>query len=54
MKLNEPAERVSIMVQGLSVMKSGRAKAVGFSTRNSICQALDCSCGEILRYAQDV
>lgn len=32
MKLNEPAERVGIMVQSLSVMKSGRAKAVGFST----------------------
>lgn len=48
MKLNELAEIVNITPQNLSVLKSGRAKAIRFSTLDAICAALKCNPGDIL------
>lgn len=50
MKLNELAAAVGITAQNLSVLKSGRAKAIRFSTLDAICQHLQCSPGDILIY----
>ncbi len=44
------AEAVGITPQNLSVLKTGRAKAIRFSTLNSICNFLDCQPGDILEY----
>ena len=52
MKLNELADRVGITAQNLSVLKSGRAKAIRFSTLNAICKELDCQPGEIMDYEE--
>ncbi|MET7622008.1 helix-turn-helix transcriptional regulator [Streptomyces sp. NPDC005408] len=49
--LTELAERVGVTVVNLSVLKNGRAKAVRFSTLTAICDALDCSPGDILTIA---
>jgi len=53
MKLNELAEKVGITAQNLSVLKSGRAKAIRFSTLEAICQTLACQPGDILIYQVD-
>ncbi|MBC3764859.1 helix-turn-helix domain-containing protein [Neptunicella marina] len=53
MKLNDLAEAVGITPQNLSVLKSGRAKAVRFSTLDAICKTLECSPGDILLYQSD-
>jgi putative transcriptional regulator len=53
MKLNDLALSVGITPQNLSVLKSGRAKAIRFSTLEAICQTLDCQPGEILLYEKD-
>ena len=50
MKLQDLAAKVGITPQNLSVLKSGRAKAVRFSTLEAICRELDCQPGEILAY----
>lgn len=50
MKLNDLAEAVGITPQNLSVLKTGKAKAVRFSTLEAICQHLDCQPGDILEY----
>ena len=50
MKLNDLATAVGITPQNLSVLKSGRAKAIRFSTLDAICQHLQCSPGDILIY----
>ncbi len=50
MRLNELSEKVGITLQNLSVLKSGRAKAVRFSTLEKICEALECQPGDILKY----
>ena len=47
---NELAERVGITAANLSVLKTGKAKAVRFSTLDKICEALDCQPGDILEY----
>ena len=52
MKLNDLADRVGITAQNLSVLKSGRAKAIRFSTLNAICKELDCQPGEIMDYEE--
>ena len=46
----ELAEKVGITQANLSVLKTGKAKAVRFSTLESICKALDCQPGDILKY----
>ncbi|MBL4942456.1 MAG: helix-turn-helix transcriptional regulator [Colwellia sp.] len=53
MKLNDLAQAVGITPQNLSVLKSGRAKAIRFSTLDAICQALLCSPGDILIYQSE-
>ena len=51
MKLNDLAEQIGITPQNLSVLKSGRAKAIRFSTLDAICRALDCQPGDILEFS---
>lgn len=53
MKLNELSELVGISVNNLSVLKTGKARAIRFTTLNSICKALDCEPGDILTYVKD-
>lgn len=50
MRLNDLADAVGITPQNLSVLKTGRAKAIRFSTLEAICQALNCQPGEILEF----
>jgi putative transcriptional regulator len=50
MKLNELSELVDISVQNLSVLKTGKAKAIRFSTLDKLCQALECIPGDLLGY----
>ncbi len=50
MRLNELAEVVDITPQNLSVLKTGRAKAIRFSTLQALCEALDCEPGDLLEY----
>lgn len=49
----ELAERIGITQANLSVLKTGKAKAVRFSTLESICRELDCQPGDILKYIPD-
>lgn len=50
MKSQDLAEKVGITVQNLSILKTGKAKAVRFATLEAICQALDCQPGDILEF----
>jgi putative transcriptional regulator len=52
-KLNAVAERVGITPQNLSVLKSGRAKAIRFSTLEKLCQILECQPGDLLAFEAD-
>ena len=49
----ELAERVGITPANLSILKTGKAKAVRFSTLDAICRTLDCQPGDILEYRPD-
>jgi putative transcriptional regulator len=53
MSLSELAEKVDISIVNLSILKTGKAKAVRFSTLEAICAALDCQPGDILEYTPD-
>ena len=53
MTLTELAARIDITVANLSILKTGKAKAIRFSTLEAICGALDCQPGELLRYRAD-
>ena len=53
MSSGELAERVGITPANLSVLKTGKAKAIRFTTLEAICQALDCQPGDILAYRAD-
>jgi len=53
MSLNELSEKVNITLANLSILKTGKAKAVRFSTLEAICEALDCQPGDILEYSKD-
>lgn len=48
--LNELSEKVGITLSNLSILKTGKAKAIRFSTLELICEALDCQPGDILIY----
>ena len=50
MKLNELSERVDISVQNLSVLKTGKAKAIRFSTLDKLCRVLECTPGDLLAF----
>jgi putative transcriptional regulator len=51
MSLNELAGKVDITLANLSILKTGKAKAVRFSTLEAICKALDCQPGDLLEYS---
>jgi putative transcriptional regulator len=50
MPLSELAEKVDIALPNLSILKTGKAKAIRFSTLEAICQALDCQPADLLEY----
>ena len=52
-RLGEVAEAVGITAQNLSVLKTGKAKAVRFTTLEAICRELDCQPGDLLQYEPD-
>ena len=53
LKSKQLAETIGITEQNLSVLKSGRAKAIRFTTLDAICRALDCQPGDILEFADE-
>ena len=53
MSLNELADRVGITNVNMSRIKTGKIKAVRFSTLNAICKVLQCEPGDILKYIED-
>jgi putative transcriptional regulator len=53
MSLTELSERVGITIANLSVLKSGKAKAIRFSTLDEICSVLSCQPGDILEYMNE-
>ena len=54
MRLNELAAAVGITPQNVSILKTGKAKAIRFSTLDTICRILDCQPADILEYRPDV
>jgi putative transcriptional regulator len=52
MRLNDLAEAVGITPQNLSILKTGKARAIRFSTLEAICQVLQCQPGEILEFRE--
>ena len=50
MSLSELADRVGLTLANLSILKTGKAKAVRFTTLEAICRVLDCQPGDILEY----
>lgn len=53
MQLNELAEAVDISVPNLSILKTGKAKAIRFSTLEAICRHLECQPGDILEFSEE-
>ena len=53
MRLGQLAERTGITLSNLSILKTGKAKAVRFSTLEIICKVLECQPGDILQYTPD-
>lgn len=53
MKSKELAKRVGITEQNLSILKSGRARAIRFSTLSAICEILGCQPGDVLQFSKD-
>ena len=53
MSVTELTQKVGITMANLSILKNGKAKAIRFSTLESICKALDCQPGDILEYKKD-
>jgi putative transcriptional regulator len=51
--LNELSEKVGLSLANLSILKTGKAKAIRFSTLESICKVLDCQPGDILEYRSE-
>jgi putative transcriptional regulator len=52
MSLNELSEKVDLTLSNLSILKTGNAKAVRFSTLEAICKALNCQPGDILEFVE--
>lgn len=50
MSLNELSEKVDLTLANLSILKTGKAKAIRFSTLEAICKALDCQPGDLLEH----
>ena len=53
MSLSELSEKVDISIVNLSILKTGKAKAIRFSTLEAICRVLECQPGDILEFSQD-
>lgn len=53
MRLNDLAAAIDITAANLSILKTGKAKAIRFSTLEAICKYLDCQPGDILEYQPD-
>lgn len=53
MTLTELAERVDITIANLSILKTGKARAIRFSTLEAICDALQCQPGDLFEYAPE-
>ena len=53
MSLNELSETVDITLANLSKLKTGKVKAIRFSTLEAVCKALDCQPGDILEFVED-
>lgn len=53
MSLNELSSKVDITLSNLSILKTGKAKAIRFSTLDSICRVLECQPSDILEYVKD-
>jgi len=53
MSLNELSEKVDLTLANLSILKTGKAKAVRFSTLEAICKALQCQPGDLLEYQEE-
>lgn len=51
--LNELSEKVGLTLSNLSILKTGKAKAIRFSTLETICEVLECQPGDILEYVKD-
>jgi len=54
MKLIELSQRVGISMTNLSLLKTGRVKAIRFSTLSAICRELECQPGDILEYVEEI
>ena len=54
MSLNELSEKVDLTLSNLSILKTGKAKAIRFSTLEAICKVLDCQPGDILEFKEEV
>lgn len=54
MSLGKLAEKVGISAVNLSILKTGKARAVRFSTLDALCRALECQPGDILEYSPDI
>jgi len=54
MKLNELSAAVGVSVANLSILKTGQARAMRFSTLEAICRVLDCQPGDILEFRADI
>ncbi|CAC9975042.1 transcriptional regulator [Flavobacterium sp. WLB] len=53
MSLNELSEKVDLTLSNLSILKTGKAKAVRFSTLEAICKVLECQPGDILEFVEE-
>jgi putative transcriptional regulator len=53
MSLNELSETVDLTLANLSKLKTGKVKAIRFSTLEAVCEALDCQPGDLLEYAKE-
>ncbi|MFK8795010.1 helix-turn-helix domain-containing protein [Planococcus plakortidis] len=53
MSMTELSEKVGVTMPNLSILKNGKAKAIRFSTLESICKVLDCQPGDVLEYQEE-
>ena len=53
MSLNELSDKVGVTLSNLSILKTGKAKAVRFTTLEAICKALDCQPGDVLEWVEE-
>lgn len=53
MRSNELADRIGMTTANLSILKTGKAKAIRFSTLEAICEVLECEPGDILEYVKE-